>query len=94
MADKYWSVALVQQDSDLQQREIACASIEGIPDAPYWVMSHSWDYATQPTWGEKYQYALDSLNPRPGKDDTVITDADILSATQLIWSSEEGRGRP
>ena len=90
MADKYWSVALIAQDIDLQQRVIASAAIEGIPSPEGWTMSHTWDYASQPTWGEKYQYALDSLNPSPGKDDTVITDADILTAVQLIRSEEMG----
>ena len=88
MADKYWSVALVQQDGDLQSREIACAQIEGIPDANYWVAANSWKYAAQPGWGEKYQYALDTLNPNPGRDEAVITDGDILSATQAIRAAE------
>lgn len=92
MADNYWSIALVQQDSDLQQREIACAQVEGIPDATHWVLTRSWDYAAQPTWGEKYQYALDTGNQRPGMDDAVITDADILSATQALRGAAQPGG--
>lgn len=88
MADKYWSIALVQQDGDLQRRIIACASKEGIPDPEYWTMSHSWDYASQPGWGEKYQYAMDTANPSPGKDDAVITDADILTTVQLLKTED------
>ena len=88
MADKYWSVALVQQDVQLQQRVIACAAKEGIPSPEGWAMLHSWDYAKQPTWGEKYQYALDSGGTEVGKNDAVITDGDILTAVQAIRNEE------
>jgi hypothetical protein len=87
--DKYWSVALIVQDADLQQRVIAAAAKEDIPEPSYWAMSHVWDYAAQPGWGEKYQYAIDSLNPNPGRDDSVITDGDILTAVQAIRNEEE-----
>ena len=93
MADNYWSVSLVKNDSDLQARVISCAALENIPDPEFWAMSHAWDYASQPTWGEKYQYALDTNNPAPGQDDAVITDADILSAVQQIRAEEQPPGQ-
>lgn len=33
----------------------------------------------------EYEYALNAENPNPGGDDTVITDAMILSAVQANW---------
>ena len=35
-----------------------------------------------------YEYALNSSNPDPGGDPTVITDEDILSAVQANWPSD------
>jgi hypothetical protein len=40
--------------------------------------------AAQPGFGDAYAYALANGNPAPGKDDTVITDEQILSAVQSI----------
>lgn len=84
MTDSYWSVALVEQDTDLQRRVIACAAVENIPDPSHWAMTHSWDYASQPGWGAAWDSALVAGNPAPGRDPAVITDAQILSAVQAI----------
>lgn len=88
MADEFHYVALVQQDTALQQREIACAAIEGIPDPAYWVPKHSWDFAKQPTWGAKWKSAIDGGVENPGQSGAVISDADILTATQAIRNAE------
>jgi len=90
MADKYWSVTQVANDVDLQQRVTSCAAVENIPDPAGWAMRHVWDYASQPSWGETYQYALDTGTPNPGRDDTVITDAMVLAAVQAIRAEEPG----
>lgn len=88
MADKYWSVSLIAADQDLQQRVVACAAIENIFDPLTWAHAHAWDYASQPGWGEKWQYALDSGDTSPGRNDAVITDADILTAVQQIRAED------
>lgn len=50
-----------------------------------WVENNKYVWASSPSWGEKWQYALDS-NPdaEPGKDPAVITDDDILATVQHL----------
>ena len=40
--------------------------------------------AATPGFGDKDSYALDTNVPRPGWDESVISDADILSAVQAL----------
>lgn len=84
MADNYWAIALVAADTDLQSRVTAAAAQQNADDPAVWAATHTWQYAAQPGWGEAYQYALDNGNETPGKDPAVITDAQILSAVQLL----------
>lgn len=37
---------------------------------------------------DAYAYALETGNPNPGGDPTVITDADILAAVQANWPAD------
>lgn len=84
MADTYWGIHLVADDGDLRERVTACAAQENIPSPEGWTYDHRWAYASAPTWAEKYEYALATDNPTPGKDPAVITDADILGQVQLM----------
>lgn len=89
--DKLSSIALLSKDNDLQQRVTAAAALQRIPDPSFWAMSHTWDYAARSTWGSKYQHAIDTFVQHPGRDDSVITDSDILSAVQEIRAKESKR---
>lgn len=84
----YRHVAMMAADPDLAQRVTACAAIEGIPEPWVWQNARAWRFAATPGWGEQYAYALDIHKEepeyRPGWDEAVITDADILSAVQVI----------
>lgn len=87
MADTYLSIALLAQDSWMIQRVSACAAKEGITNPDGWAGIYRWDWASQPGWGEAYEYAQNTGNADPGKDPAVITDGMILSAVQSINAS-------
>lgn len=80
----YSDISLLAADSDFIQRTRAAAATENIPDPVQWSLDHQWDMAAIPGFGEKYAYALDTNVPRPGWEESVISDADILSAIQFI----------
>lgn len=82
----YSDIALLQSDSDFIMRTAAAAStqpqIDGNPLD--WAYAHMWDMAGQPSFGDKYAYALASGVVRPGNDPSVISDPEILAAVQSI----------
>jgi hypothetical protein len=52
-----------------------------------WVEANKYVWASSPSWGEKWQYSLDSNTEpdyEPGKDIAVITDEDILATVQHL----------
>lgn len=94
MADSYLSIAAIAGDAYMNSRVTACAVQQAhlgsvtLDDPAAWASANSYLWAASPGWGEKWTYALDS-NPddpgyAPGKDDAVITDADILASVQAL----------
>jgi len=77
-------IALLAGDNDFIQRTRACVSTEGEADPIGWSQEHQWNMAGTPGFGEKYSYAILTGNPRPGNDESVISDPDILSAVQSL----------
>lgn len=61
--------------------------------ATTWVERNNYLWAASPTWGEKWAYAEashpDDPDYEPGKDEAVITDADILSTVQALSVASE-----
>jgi len=80
----YADISLLASDSDFIQRTRACAATENISDPVQWSIDNQWPMAATPGFGDKYSYALDTNVPRPGWDESVISDADILSAVQAL----------
>lgn len=79
----YQTIALIAQDADLRQRLIACAAEQAKNTTPgHWIDQRLWLLAATPGWGDKWASALAGSNPRPGWDESVITDGDILAAVQ------------
>ena len=99
MADPYLNIAAIAQDQYMNQRMQACVTQEayqghiplGVNNAPQWVTSNSYVWASSPGWGAKWASALashpDDDTYEPGKDEAVITDGDILSAVQAFIPS-------
>jgi len=80
----YADISLLALDYDFAQRVRACAATENIADPMQWFTDHQWQIAATPGFGDKYAYAIDMNVPRPGWDESVITDPDILSAVQAL----------
>lgn len=81
----YYDVALLAADYEFARRVTACAA-EQFPnrDPAMWAQENSWRMASQPGFGEAYAYALETGVENPGADESVITDAQILTAVQTI----------
>lgn len=80
----YNAQAALSQDGDFRNRVAACAAVEvDTPDHPTaWADRYLWDIAAAPGFADAYASALANEVPRPGADESVISDAMILSAVQ------------
>jgi hypothetical protein len=89
----YYDVSLLANDPDFRARSAAAFAVESYgdisPPPPYqWSADHSWQLASAPGFGDAYAYALANGNETPGRDASVITDEQLLSAVQKIISDE------
>lgn len=84
----YLTIAILKQDPWIRDRVTACLAVEGHPSPETWVMEHAWALAAQPGWASAWESALaanpDAPDYEPGRDQAVITDAQILSAVQSL----------
>jgi hypothetical protein len=88
-------------DPDFLNRCTSCAASEiysvepGSPTQPQsWVYQNAWFLATSPGFDAKYESAIAGGIGRPGWEPSVITDGDILSATQGLLESFPPAPRP
>lgn len=95
MADSYLAISQIAGNGSMHERVVSAATQQvhsgnapGIDDPIGWVTTNRYLWASSPTWGEKWDYALTThaLVPGydPGSDVTVITDADILATVQAL----------
>lgn len=93
MADAYLTISEIAADQFMIDRVTACAAqqqLAGAPIeyAPNWARQYAFQWASSPTWGEKWDYAklthADQPEYKPGADAAVITDADILATVQTL----------
>mgnify|MGYP003579939582 CR=1 FL=1 len=77
-------IALLSADNDFIMRTRACVTVEGELDPVQWAADHQWQMAATPSFGDKYAAAIVNQVPRPGNDQSVISDPDILSAVQAL----------
>lgn len=82
------NVAAIRLDSDLRLRIVACAAIEDIPNPEQWAEVRAWDFASTPGWAEQWAYGVAANVERPGRDEGVITDGDILGRVQQLREAE------
>jgi len=82
----YNSQSQLSQDGDFRNRIAACAAVEIDTDqqATAWADAHIWEIAAAPGFADAYASALAAEIPRPGADESVISDAMILSAVQAL----------
>src|SRR5262245_44658413 len=99
MADTYVAISQVARDFWMNERLTACATQQKqlgtatlIDDVAQWVTDNRHIWASSPRWGEKWTSALnlhpDDPNYEPGKDEAVITDADILATVQALGTPD------
>lgn len=90
----YSDIALLANDADFAQRTVACVATEqsagaDIPGDPgAWQATHTWQMASQPGFGDAYASAIAGEVDRPGNDQSVISDSQILAAVQTIVANE------
>jgi hypothetical protein len=89
----YYDISLLANDADFSQRTMACYATEtlqatGGDNPSAWWSNHNWDMAAMPGFGDQYASAIAGGLENPGRDPSVITDAQILSAVQAIHNQE------
>jgi hypothetical protein len=80
----YWDVSNLSDDPDFRQRCTAALATEGHEQPEQQAFAWRWQYAGQPGFGDAYAYAILTGVPNPGRDEAVLTDAQILAATQAL----------
>lgn len=81
----YNAMAALSEDPDLKKRLTACAAEQGIQNPWGWCEMRTWQFATMPGWADAYGAAM-GTESNPGKSETVITDAAILVAVNVLKS--------
>ena len=86
----YNAIAAAAQDHDLRQRVAACFAQETTgPEQPEALASvHMWRIVANGPIADAYSYAVATNVPNPGKDEAVVTDANILDAVAAIVAPE------
>jgi len=90
MADSYLTISEIAIDHAMRNRVAACAAQQGHPEPEQWSWDNAYIWASTPTWGEKWDYAVNTHPDEefpdysPGADPAVITDADILTRVQQM----------
>ena len=82
----YNHIADAASDSDLRRRVAACFAQQttGTEQPEALASVHMWRIAADPTIADAYAYAVATDVPNPGKDEAVVTDANILDAVTAI----------
>lgn len=87
----YLTQSVIAANGYMSQRIAQCVTQEGGTDADNWTYVNRREWAAAPGWAEAWEYAInthpdddDPATPAydPGKDESVITDAMILSQIQ------------
>ena len=80
----YYDLYLLTFDGDFFARLEAAVASEGAVDPPQWAEDHRWAVAAAPGFADKYASALAGGVEHPGRDQAVISDAELLSAVQAV----------
>ena len=80
----YWDLYLLTFDADFYARTEAAAASEGAADPAQWADDNRWGVAAAPGFADKYASALAGGVQTPGRDQAVISDAELLSAVQAV----------
>ena len=78
----YYDGYLLGQDQDFMNRTGFAAETEG--RGFEWGIANRYSVAAAPGFADKYASALAGNVPNPGRDQAVISDAELLSAIQAV----------
>ena len=84
IADMTDSLSLVRRLSAAAASEQAAGAGLDPVDPGQWAATYRWHLVSAPGWDEAWASAEAAGNPDPGRDEAVITDAQILSQTQAV----------
>lgn len=80
--------SLLAYDTDFNQRVTACVSNEDrTVDPVAWADAYRWAIAAAPGFADAYASALAGNVEHPGRDESVISDPQILSAVQYALAN-------
>ena len=82
----YNAIAAAAQDANLRLRVAACFAQEtdGTEQPEALASVHMWRIVATSPIADAYSYAVATDVPNPGKDEAVVTDAQILAAVEAI----------
>jgi hypothetical protein len=83
-----WDQSMLARDGDFNLRIAACVSNENSDVDPLqWAAEHQWGIAAAPGFADAYSSAVAADVENPGRDPSVISDAQILAAVQALASA-------
>ena len=82
----YNAIAAAAVDADLKRRVAACFAQQttGTEQPEALASVHMWRIVANGPIADAYSYAVATDVPNPGKDEAVVTDANILDAVTAI----------
>ena len=86
----YNAIAAAAADPHLKARVAACFAQEttGPEQPPALAELHMWRIVANGPIADAYSYAVAANVPNPGKDEAVVTDANILAAVEDVLGIE------
>lgn len=78
----YATIAACTADVEFQARLTGALADEGVPNPEVRYYEVRWQIAADPSIEPPYAYAIETGNPSPGGDPTVVTDEMLLAAVQ------------
>jgi len=87
VADMTDSTSLIRRLSAAAAQEQGAGAVLDPLDPGGWAYTYRWHLVSAPGWADAWASAETSGNPDPGRDEAVITDAQILSQTQAVLAA-------
>lgn len=85
----YYDQSQLAYDSDFNLRVTASVSNEARSvDPVHWSDTHRWQMAAAPGFADAYASAIAGNVPNPGRDGSVISDAQILAEVQAQLAND------
>lgn len=90
IADMTESGSLIRRLSAAAAAEQSSGAVLDPLDPAAWAATYRWHLVAAPGWADAWLSAAAGENPDPGRDESVITDAQILSQTQAVLAEVAG----